>query len=310
MSKRKRKVTRKSAEELLDEFLNYLKAINYSPATLSRRKFTLRHYFAWLTDHSIESPTVATWQDAENYQLHLIDRGLAIRSVETHMVVVRGFERFLRMFEYSPYCHAQTIPLPKVPNRLPRGVLTPEEIEKIFAVPVLGRPEGFTMRALMELTYSTGMRLSEVCSLQEFDIKKGMANIRNGKGGKDRVVPVGERAQSWVDEYRRRIRTKVLERTRTNCEWNLFVGSLYGQPISKRGVSKTFSKFVKAAGIGRRITFHGLRHAFATHLTQNGADLMSVKEMLGHESLATTRVYVRLTIEDLRKAHQRFHPRS
>ena len=189
---------------------------------------------------------------------------------------------------------------------------TKEEVEVLLATPDTSTDKGLIVRAILELTYSTGLRRSEVCGLtiHDVDTAGGRVTVRNGKGAKDRVVPMGNQCCLWVRAYRDIVRPRLVSKSGNAGEQTFFLNERYGTPMSIGILGYLFRVCVKNSGIERRVTFHSLRHAFATHVLQGGADILDVREMLGHELVSTTQKYAALTIKDVKDAHRKFHPRE
>jgi len=167
-------------------------------------------------------------------------------------------------------------------------------------------------RTILELTYSTGMRRAEICNLrlQDIDLLSGSVTVRQGKWSKDRCIPVGRTAARWMRKYIDHIRPALLSRSNTPDSTTVFLDCRHGGPVSPNNLTRIFDGIAGRAGIKKRVTFHGLRHAFATHLIQRGANLADVAKMMGHEFISTTQRYVQLTATDVIRAHRRYHPRE
>jgi integrase/recombinase XerD len=196
--------------------------------------------------------------------------------------------------------------LPRKIKRLPRTVLTAEEAERVMACVDLGTPIGLRDRAMLEVLYATGMRRHEIATLELGDIEaeRGVVLIREGKGGKDRLLPLGERALHWVGEY--------LERSRPQLAWNaddktLFLGA-EGRPLSPLWLSTVIAKRVDAANLSKRGGCHLWRHTMATLMLEGGADLRFIQAMLGHAELSTTQIYTQVAIRQLQAVHAMTHP--
>ena len=198
---------------------------------------------------------------------------------------------------------------PQKEKTLPRNILTSSEIQKILDQPNLGTMTGIRDRTVMELFYSTGIRLNELCKLTIYDadLQGGMLRINSGKGRKDRVVPLGRHAVKFLREYIAKVRSHCTRNNKQNR--SLLVGR-FGKPISDQVVTILIRTHAKAAGIEKKVTAHTFRHTFASHLVKNGADIVAVQKMLGHADLKTTQGYIRALGLDVKKAHQKSHPRE
>ena len=230
----------------------------------------------------------------------------------TISVKVRSVKRLFEYLEKSNIIFinpAEFIQEPKKVRNLPRNILTPAEARAVLDQPNLGTLKGIRDRAILELFYSTGIRIEELCSLTIYDadLQGQMLRINKGKNKKDRVVPMGKHAVRFLREYVTRVRPHLTRKNRT--ERRLFV-DLYGKPLSKQMASISVRQYGKAANTGKTITAHIFRHTFASSLIKNGADITAVQKMLGHAALRTTEVYLRTVGVDLKAAHKKSHPRE
>ena len=196
---------------------------------------------------------------------------------------------------------------PRRARKLP-VVLVPAEVEALLRQPLILEPRGLRDRAILELLYASGLRVSEVCQLglDQVDLRVGYVRCI-GKGSKERIVPFGDVAGQALDEYLRRARAKLLRKNK--AEPALFLNRL-GQRITRQGLWKIIKAYARQAGINKNLSPHTLRHSFATHLLENGADLRAVQEMLGHADISTTQIYTHLTRARLKEIYQRSHPRA
>jgi integrase/recombinase XerD len=234
-----------------------------------------------------------------------VKTGFGARSSARQLSALRGFFRFLvreRAISSDP---TQLVDRPRLGRKLPK-VLSFEEIEALLAIPDRAKPRGVRDAAMIHLMYASGLRVSEVVSLKvgDVDTKAGLVSAL-GKGGKRRLVPVGEVALTHLDAYLRDVRPTV---ARPN-DRTLFV-SPRGGPLSRQAFWKLLKRYALGAGIRTPISPHKLRHSFATHLLRNGADLRAVQAMLGHADIGTTEIYTRVAQDHLRAAHARSHPRA
>jgi integrase/recombinase XerD len=231
--------------------------------------------------------------------------GFGARSSARQLSALRGFFRFLVRERAVPSDPTQLIDRPRLGRRLPK-VLSVEEIEALLAIPDRTKPRGIRDAAMIHLMYASGLRVSEVASLKigDLDTKAGLVSAL-GKGGKRRLVPVGEIALTHLDSYLRDVRPKV---ARPNDK-TLFV-SPRGGPLTRQAFWKLLKRYALGAGIRTPISPHKLRHSFATHLVRNGADLRAVQAMLGHADIGTTEIYTHVAQDHLRAAHARTHPRA
>jgi integrase/recombinase XerD len=232
-------------------------------------------------------------------------RGLSPRSVARLVATVRGFYRFLvldRRLEHSP---ADDLRPPRAWPALPK-FLSLEEVDRLIAQPDVSMPLGLRDRAMIELLYATGLRVTELVSVRVSDLHLDEQYLTCiGKGNKERLVPIGEEASAWIDRYRASARRDLLK-GRTSAR--LFV-NVRGGPLSRVGFWKILKQHGRKANLPRSLSPHVLRHSFATHLLERGADLRSIQMMLGHSDLSTTQIYTHVLEARLRTIYDRFHPR-
>jgi integrase/recombinase XerD len=234
-----------------------------------------------------------------------VRRGFGARSSARQLSALRGFFRFLVRERAIPTDPTKPVERPRLARRLPK-VLSFEEIDRLLETPDRTKPRGVRDAAMIHLMYASGLRVSELVALKvgDLDTKSGLVSAL-GKGGKRRLVPVGEAALDHIGVYLRDVRPKV---ARPN-DATLFV-SPRGGPLSRQGFWKLLKTYARAAGITTPLSPHKLRHSFATHLLRNGADLRAVQAMLGHADLGTTEIYTRVAQDHIRAAHARSHPRA
>ncbi|MBW1670784.1 MAG: tyrosine recombinase XerD [Deltaproteobacteria bacterium] len=219
---------------------------------------------------------------------------------------LRGFFRFLMEEHSLSSTPLAAINNPRIGCHLP-GVLSVSEVETLLEQPEVNKPAGLRDRALLELTYACGLRASEAVGLKlnQLDMKVGYLRIF-GKGNKERVVPVGKVAIEWLDNYLKSGRPKLLNK---KPSYFVFVGRA-GKPITRQRFWQLFNAYSISAGIKSEVSPHVLRHSFATHLLEGGADLRVVQMLLGHSNISTTQIYTHLDLKHLRTIHQKYHPRG
>lgn len=238
---------------------------------------------------------------------HLKESGKSSKTIARHIASIRSFHQFLlreRVVNEDPSVHIET---PQVERKLPQ-VLSLSEVEKLIETPKLTSPMGYRDKAMLELLYATGIRVSEMIDLNLSDVHLMMGFIRCfGKGRKERIVPIGDQATKAIEEYIQKGRSK-LAKTKNQTE-ALFLNH-HGKRISRQGFWKNLKKIAIEAGIQKELTPHTLRHSFATHLLENGADLRAVQEMLGHADISTTQIYTHVSTKRLKDVYKQFHPRA
>ncbi len=246
-------------------------------------------------------------RDLEAFVRSLMSSGLSPRSVARSVACIRGFYRFVALEHRDQQSPAQDLRAPRAWASLPR-FLDLEEVDRLLAQPEVATPRGLRDKALIEVLYASGMRVSELVGLKPGDLNLDEGYITcTGKGDKQRMVPIGQTAAEWVRRYMRDGRPHLLHR-RTS-PW-LFVNARDGGPLSRVGFWKVLKEYGIKAGISRDISPHVLRHSFATHLLERGADLRAIQVMLGHADLSTTQIYTHVLEARLRAVYDRFHPRK
>lgn len=294
-------------DTLIDRFLNYLQVEKgLSKSTLeaySRDIVRFRNFLA-------ENKSAAFSEEDTPFILkHLIQlrkSGLTARSRARHLVAIRGFYRFLVQEKILSNDPAGLIDLPKSGLKLPR-VLSLAEIELLLDAPDTDKPLGLRDAAMLELIYAAGLRVSELINLklQNINLEAGFVRVF-GKGSKERIVPIGNHARDKINDYLKTARSSRLKQTPSPY---LFVARA-GKPMTRQGFWKLLRRYAMQAGIGNKVTPHSLRHSFASHLLEGGADLRAVQVMLGHVDISTTQIYTHVTRDHLKKLHQKFHPRG
>jgi len=240
-----------------------------------------------------------------DYVYHMKDLGLAPASIRRNISAIRTYYRFLLAEGRAEKDPSERLETPRGWRTLP-GVLTVDEAERLIKAVGLEEPLAFRDRALFELAYGAGLRVSEWLSTQVKDVLLNDGIVRVfGKGSKERLVPIGRSAIGAVAVYLRELRPKL---DRGESQGKLFLNAR-GAPLTRMGAWKILKKYVQKAGITRPVSPHTLRHSFATHLLEGGADLRAVQEMLGHADISTTQIYTHVDREYLRRVHRQFHPR-
>jgi len=289
---------------LLDRFLEAtIFEAGLAEATVSAYAADLRRYLERLGELGVTEPAAITRDHILEHLIGLRREGMGARSAARHMSAVSRFHRFLRDENYAPANPTEALDAPRLMRALPH-VLSPGEVERMLAVPDRATVRGQRDAAILECFYSCGLRISELANLRLIDVsfEEGALRVR-GKGSKTRLVPLGRRAseamQAWLSA---RTAWKVLDDT-------VFL-STRGKRMSRTLVYKVVKDCALQAGIRQNVTPHMLRHSFATHMLDNGADLRALQEMLGHADIATTQIYTHVSTDRLGQAHRQFHPRA
>ncbi len=234
---------------------------------------------------------------------------LESRTVARHLVTLRNFFRFAQLQELISTDPSMNLESPKIRRSLP-GYLRLEEIERLLAQPDDKTPLGLRDHAMLDVLYSTGLRVSELISLRVMDLDTAVGCVRCiGKGDKERIVPIGKKALALVERYLRDARPKLIGKGKQALATTLFINRR-GAPLSRVGVWKILSAYGRKAGLRSSLTPHMLRHSFATHLLERGADLRSVQLMLGHSDISTTQIYTHVVEERLKQIYKAHHPRA
>ena len=292
---------------MIDEYLNYLRDVRrMSPNTVESyaRDLALLAEFA-----DTRSSTVGELQrqDLEAFVRQLMSSGLAPRSVARTVACVRGFYRFIAAEQKRDSSPADDLRPPRAWAALPK-FLSLEEVDRLLEQPDPSTPRGLRDKALIEVLYATGLRVSELIALRAGDLNLDEGYLTCiGKGDKQRMVPLGHEAADWVRRYIREGRPALLRKK--SSPW-LFVNARDGGPLSRVGFWKVLKEYGIKAGVTRDLSPHVLRHSFATHLLERGADLRMIQMMLGHADLSTTQIYTHVLEARLRAAYDKFHPRK
>lgn len=276
-----------------------------SPHTLSAYRRDLSGFQRFLRQHRWAMSRVGS-SELSRYLLTLRSAGLSPRSVARHLSALRGLYRFLLREGKLRRNPTEELESPRLPHRLPR-ILSSEQVTALIESVDASGPVGIRDRALLELLYATGIRASECCSLRTGDLNLAAGYIvPMGKGSRQRLVPVGAHALYWVRRYLTEARPALLRRGEPGT---LFVNGRGGR-LSRQGLWGILKKTARRAGVRGVVSPHILRHSFASHLLERGADLRSVQAMLGHADISTTQIYTHLSSRTVREMYMRFHPRA
>jgi integrase/recombinase XerD len=292
--------------DAIDAYLGYLRDVRrMSPNTLSSYARDLRTLgdFADTKKHAVAS---LDRRDLEAFTRQMMSSGLAPRSVARTIACIRGFYKFLLVEKAIEADPAEDLRAPRAWPALPK-YLDLEEVDRLLAQPDVSTPRGIRDKALIELLYATGLRVTELLSLKAGDISLDAGYLTCiGKGDKQRIVPLGDSAADWIRRYAAGARPALLKGRKS--KW-LFVNAKAGGQLSRVGFWKVLKEYGIRAGISREISPHVLRHSFATHLLDRGADLRAIQMMLGHADLSTTQIYTHVLEARLRTVYDKFHPR-
>ena len=296
-----------SIDKLADQYCNYiLVEKGLAEKTVESYSRDIVRFLVFLQDRGIDSIALVDTKIILQYLIHLRDSGLATRSRARHLVTLRGFFKFLVQEKIISQSPARLVELPKQAQKLP-DVLSQTEVERLLRAPDRTVPAGVRDAAMIELLYAAGLRVSELIILKIQDINLEACFTRVfGKGSKERVVPFGRYARDSLDLYMRHARPQLLK---TFTSPFLFVARA-GNPMSRQGFWKLLKRYAVKAGIQKNITPHTLRHSFASHLLEGGADLRTVQVMLGHVDISTTQIYTHVARKHLKDIHEKFHPRG
>lgn len=292
----------------LDRYLEYIRAERGLGArTVDEYGQELARYLTWLRKAHLVGPADATQAHVEAFLQAAQERGAGAPGRARTLTVLRQFHRFLQVEGLAPLDPTEQLERPKQSRKLPR-VLGSEDVEAMLAGVDTTKPRGVRDAAVLEFFYATGVRVSELCALKLKDVELGAGFVRvRGKGQKERMVPIGQEALQRLERYLREARPAILKGRKSNV---LFV-TTWGGAFTRRAVAKLVKKHARGMGLGDKpVSPHKLRHAFATHLVEGGADLRAVQMMLGHADLATTQVYTHVDSTRLRAVYDAYHPRS
>jgi len=293
-------------KEFVAEFINYLSVERgLSKNTIAAYGADLDKFVKYLESKGVSDIDRIKRQDIMNYLLSRKDNGISGNSISRGLVAIKMFYRFLVTERLVKDDVAGILESPKLIRPIP-SVLLMSEVDKILAGPDLRDSVGIRDKAAIELMYATGMRVSEVVDLpiEGLNLDMGFVKCR-GKGDKERIVPVGDKAKEALSRYIEKVRPAMAGKRQ---DTHLFLSRL-GKKISRQTFWKMIKKYTKMARIKKDITPHTLRHSFATHLLERGADLRVVQEMLGHADISTTQLYTHINKERLKSIHRQFHPR-
>jgi integrase/recombinase XerD len=303
-----------SPERLAKVYIRFLKVRNLSERTIREQQRKLDRFFVFLRKLGIERMDQVNSAIILDYQTHLyhaVNRQGRPNSPgyqNSMLAVVKGFTKFLKQRDFLVADPAADVRYARVPQMLPRGILTRSEARRIINAPDVFCTIGYRDRTILEVLYTTGIRKEELnnLTLNDVDYNDGFLRIIQGKGKKDRMVPLGRICCRYLENYIKSVRPELITDPYNN---HLFL-TFRGNRLSKNVVWELVKKYAKQAGIKKNVSPHTFRHTCATAMLKNKADIRAVQELLGHASLDSTQVYTRVTINDLKEVHARCHPRE
>jgi integrase/recombinase XerD len=293
--------------QLIDSFLTYLTAVKgLSKNTLESYGRDILKLAVFLEGKDITRIDQVGYKHILDFLTYLKEQGLNTRSTSRTLISVRQFFKFLLAEKFIESDPTFLIRTPKIKRGLPE-TLSLEGVEKLLSSPDESSPEGIRDKSMLEVLYATGIRVSELVELGLNDVNFELGYIiAYGKGSKQRIVPIGEKAKIKLREYLDTSRLKLLK-SRTSP--HLFVTRL-GKKMTRQGFWKIIKAYSRKSGLTKKISPHTLRHSFATHLLERGADLRAIQVMLGHSDISTTQIYTHIERERLKEVHKKYHPRS
>jgi len=310
----------KNFDLYLAKYNEWMLSRGWSERTQESYKSNIRFFLDYLINETsaenlneIDSKILSGFQTYLYHSETKQGKRLALSSQHTKLVSVRSFFHFLYETDVLLFDPSAALHLPKKRKSLPKGVMSEKQVEKLLNQPDLSTALGFRDRTILETLYSTGIRNSELRSLNIYDVdfNQLQTNIIKGKNAKDRVVPLGEIAADYIHEYLISARPKLNRRfAMADASNELLFISKNGLQITKANLIWIIAKYVEQAALNGRFTPHSLRHSCATHMLRAGADIRYIQEMLGHASVATTQIYTKVEVTDLRAMHRQCHPRE
>jgi integrase/recombinase XerD len=295
-------------QDYLTEFLNFLQIEkNASNNTIHSYRSDLRRYLSFLDQHDVADLSHVGPSVVLELITLLREMGFASTSLSRNLSAIKMFHRFLVMENYVDKDPTASLRSPKQPKNLPE-VLDQAEVESILNQPDLRDPKGIRDTAMLEMMYATGVRVSELVSMNRSDLYFAQGFVRVfGKGSKERIVPIGEKAVDATEYYLQQVRPLISKIGKSS---DFLFLNWRGASLSRTGFWKILRNYVNISGVGKHVSPHTLRHSFATHMIEGGADLRAVQEMLGHADISSTQIYTHLDRAYLKEVHRNFHPRE
>lgn len=296
-----------SLDIFVDQYISYLVfEKGLSEKTIESYSSDLSKYLEFLKQKGVKDITQADTPMILKHLIALRESGLGSKSCARHLITLRGFYKFLAQEKVLEFDPAKLIDLPKSGLKLP-DVLSVSEVNLLLNIPDINTPLGKRNSAMLELLYAAGLRVSELVNLKFLDVNLEACFVRvMGKGSKERIVPFGLYAKNKIDDYVNNSRPLLLK---NRISKYLFVARA-GKPMTRQGFWKLLKQYVKQTKIKKKVTPHSLRHSFASHLLEGGADLRTVQVMLGHVDISSTQIYTHVARDHLRQIHEKYHPRG
>jgi len=293
-------------KDLVLSFLTFLeKDKRLSQNTLQSYRRDVEQYITYLNElkiHNVKSTNKAT---VITYLLHLQKKGRATSTISRNLASLRSFHQYLTKNNVIESDPTDKLESPKVEKKLPQ-ILSTKEVELLLDQPKCDDLKGFRDKAMLELLYATGIRVSELICLDLADVNLDMGFIKCCKGTRERMIPLGSLSIQAINEYLSKSRGLLIQRS---DETALFV-NVNGKRLTRQGFWKIIKQYKNLAKINKDITPHTLRHSFAAHLLENGADLRSIQEMLGHSDISSTQVYAQIAKNRIKEVYKKTHPRA
>lgn len=303
-------MTKQIGQYELDEYSVYLKIERgLSENSIKSYERDLKQYLSFLNNQKVTSLTEVDRYIILSFLQQQRQSGKSDNSIIRMVSSMRKFHQYLKQEKLTDHDPMLLVDTPKKAERLPK-VMSMKEVETLINVPDVTTPLGMRDRAILEVMYATGLRISELVNLKMSELHLSMSFIQvTGKGEKERIIPIGDTAIEWLEDYIETSRVYLLNKGIKNESDYVFLNTR-GSSLSRQGVWKKIKQMVSQAGIKSTITPHTLRHSFATHLLENGADLRMVQELLGHSDIATTQIYTHITKTRLKQVYSEYHPRA
>jgi integrase/recombinase XerD len=296
---------------LIPVYIDHLRSCGRAAHTIKGIRSSLKNFVRFLESENLTELEELTGQALEEYRselsFSLTAKGTPLaRSTQIQRLCnVKGFTAFLKAKDYLFQDPAEALAVPNQPQRLPRAILSAKEVAKLMAAPDMRTAKGYRNRIILEVLYDTGVRRAEISDIKLADLDLAGGYIRiTGKGDKQRVVPVSARVCELIQNYLLFVRSALID----GDDPGYLVLNRWGKRLDPNGVWAAVRRCIQLAGIKKRISTHSLRHSCATHMLKNGAPVRHIQEMLGHASINTTQIYTRVTINDLKQVHAKYHP--